>query len=137
MIEQTLIVLGASIFGFLGAVHLLYTFFTDKFEAFDPSVTEAMKGTSPNLTKDTSVWDAWVGFNASHSLGAMLIAAVYVPLAIRHMQVIAGSLWFSLLPVVVGLSYLALAWRYWFRIPFVGILLSTLCFVGAAILINM
>lgn len=136
MTEQVLLVVGASIFGLLGAVHLLFTLFTDKFEAFDPSVTEAMKGTSPNLTKDTSVWDAWVGFNASHSLGAMLIAAFYVPLAIWHMEAIAGSLWFSLLPVVAGLSYLALAWRYWFRIPFVGILLSTLCFAGAAILIN-
>ena len=41
-----------------------------------------MKQTSPVLTKDTTVWDAWVGFNASHSIGAMLVAAFYIPLAV-------------------------------------------------------
>ena len=133
---QILLILGASIFGILGAIHLLYTFFTNKFEAYDSTVTEAMKGTSPILTKETSVWDAWVGFNASHSLGAMLVAAVYIPLATSYFNIIQQSVWFSFLPVLVGLSYLALAKKYWFRIPFFGVLIATVCFVGAATLIN-
>jgi len=134
---QILIVVGAAIFGVLGAIHLLYTFFTNKFEAYDPSVTAAMKGTSPLLTKETTVWKAWVGFNASHSLGAMLVAAVYVPLAVWHIDLVASSRWFSLLPVGVGLSYLVLARKYWFKVPLVGVLLSTLCFAAAAALLNM
>ena len=133
---QFLLIIGASIFGVLGAIHLMYTFFTNKFEAQDSSVTEAMKGTSPILTKETSVWDAWVGFNASHSLGAMLVAAVYIPLTTSYFNVIQQSVWFSFLPTLVGLSYLVLAKKYWFRIPFFGVLISTLCFVGAAVLIN-
>jgi hypothetical protein len=133
---QILLIIGASIFGILGAVHLLYTFFTNKFEAHDSSVTEAMKGTSPILTKETSVWNAWIGFNASHSLGAMLVAAVYIPLTTTYFNIIQQSVWFSLLPVIVGLSYLVLAKKYWFRIPFVGVLISTVCFVGAAVSIN-
>jgi hypothetical protein len=36
-----------------------------------------MKQTSPVLTGETSMWDAWVGFNTSYSLGAMLFAADY------------------------------------------------------------
>jgi len=95
-----------------------------------------MKGTSPILTKETSVWEAWVGFNASHSLGAMLVAAVYIPLTTSYFNVIQQSVWFSILPTLVGLSYLVLAKKYWFRIPFFGVLISTLCFVGAAVLIN-
>ena len=102
--EQILIIIGASIFGILGTFHLLYTFFTNKFDAYDPSVNEAMKGTSPILTKETSMWNAWVGFNASHSLGAMLVAGVYIPLAASYMNTIQQSVWFSLLPVLVGLS---------------------------------
>jgi hypothetical protein len=133
---QVLLIIGASIFGILGTVHLLYTFFTNKFEAHDSSVTEAMKGTSPILTKETSVWKAWVGFNASHSLGAMLVAAVYIPLTTTYFNIIQQSVWFSLLPVIVGLSYLVLAKKYWFRIPFIGVLISTVCFVGAAVSIN-
>ena len=133
---QILLIIGASIFGVLGTTHLMYTFFTNKFEAHDSSVTEAMKGTSPILTKETSVWEAWVGFNASHSLGAMLVAAVYIPLTMSYFNVIQQSVWFSILPTLVGLSYLVLAKKYWFRIPFFGVLISTLCFVGAAVLIN-
>jgi len=133
---QILLIIGASIFGVLGAVHLMYTFFTNKFEARDSAVTQAMKGASPILTKETSVWDAWVGFNASHSLGAMLVAAVYIPLTVSYFNVIQQSAWFSFLPTLVGLSYLLLAKKYWFRVPFFGVLISTLCFVGATVLIN-
>jgi hypothetical protein len=134
--DQILLVIGASIFGILGTIHLVYTFFTNKFEAYDPSVTAAMKATSPVLTKETSVWKAWVGFNASHSLGAMLVAGIYIPLSVSYFEVIQQSAWFSFLPVLIGLSYLVLAKKYWFKIPFVGIVISTICFIGAAILIN-
>jgi hypothetical protein len=134
---QVLLIIGASIFGTLGIIHLLYTFFTNKFEAYDAAVTEAMKGTSPILTKETTVWDAWVGFNASHSLGAILVAAVYIPLATSYIEIIEQSAWFSILPVITALSYLALAKKYWFKIPFIGVLISTVCFTGAAVLINL
>ncbi|MBE0375899.1 hypothetical protein PFLA_b0854 [Pseudoalteromonas flavipulchra NCIMB 2033 = ATCC BAA-314] len=39
----------------------------------------------------------------------MLLAAIYIPLAINNFEVIENSLWFSLLPVVVSASYLILA----------------------------
>ena len=133
---QILLIIGASIFGVLGTVHLLYTFFTNKFEAYDSSVTEAMKGTSPILTKETSIWNAWVGFNASHSLGAILVAAVYIPLTTSYFYIIQQSAWFSSLPVLIGLSYLILAKKYWFKIPFFGVLVSTICFAGATVLVN-
>lgn len=95
-----------------------------------------MKNTSPVLTKETTIWDAWVGFNASHSLGAILVAAFYIPLVILDMELISESKWFSFLPVLISLSYLALAKKYWFKIPFAGISISTCCFIVAAILIN-
>lgn len=136
MYEQILLIVGAIIFGVLGTIHLVYTFFSNKFNAFDSSVTNAMKNTSPLLTKQTTMWKAWVGFNASHSLGAMLVTAFYVPLALNNMSVIRENLWFSILPVFIGLSYLALAKKYWFKIPFTGVLISTVCFIGAATLIN-
>ena len=124
--EQILIVIGASIFGVLGFVHLIYTFFTNKFDAYDPSVTTAMKSTSPVLTKETTVWDAWIGFNASHSLGALLVAAIYIPLAFNYITIIQQSVWFTVLPVIIGLSYMALAKVYWFKIPFIGVTISTI-----------
>jgi len=136
-VAQVLIIIGASIFGILGTVHLFYTFFTNKFNAYDASVTEAMKNTSPVLTNETSLWSAWVGFNASHSLGAMLIAGVYIPLAVSHFAMIQQSIWFSVLPAVIAFSYLILAKKYWFKIPLFCISIATVCFSVAAILINM
>jgi len=134
--EQLLLVTGAAIYGILGSIHLLSTFFTNKFDPRDIAVKEAMKGTSPVISKDTSMWRAWIGFNASHSFGAMLVAAVYIPLTISYFEVIQKSLWFSLLPILIGLSYLIVAGKYWFKTPFIGVLISTVCFAGAAMLIN-
>lgn len=136
MLAKIFIVIGSTIFGFLGFFHLFLTFKSNKFEARDKNVTLLMKCISPKITSETSMWQAWVGFNASHSIGAMLIAAFYVPLAIFHMDVISGSWWFSSLGVIVGFSYLFLAKKYWFRTPFLGILISTICFVVACILVN-
>ena len=134
--EQALIVIGAATLGVLGTIHLAYTFFTNKFDARDAKVTDLMKDTSPVLTRQTSMWNAWVGFNASHSLGAMLFGGIYIPLSLFHYDVIQQSVWFSSLPLLVGLSYLVLAKKYWFRIPFIGIALATTCFLGVALGIN-
>lgn len=135
LIAQILLIVGTSVFGLFGAIHLMYTFFSNKFEAFDPTVTEAMKTSSLIITKETTIWKAWLGFNASHSLGMMIVPAVYIPLALSHFNIIQQSVWLTMLPVLIGMSYLALAKKYWFKIPFVGILISTLCFIGAALLI--
>ncbi len=133
---QVLLVIGASIFGVLGTLHLVFTFFTNKFDSHNPLVKDAMKESTPKLTKETTMWRAWIGFNASHSLGAILVAAFYIPLSIYHFDLIRQSNWFSLFPSLIGLSYLVLAKFYWFKIPFIGISISTLCFIGAAFLIK-
>ena len=77
MIEQILLIIGAAIFGVLGALHLYYTFFTNMFMTCDKKVAEAMKATSPLLTDRTTMWATWIGFNGSHSLGAIFIAIFY------------------------------------------------------------
>ena len=51
MIEQILLIIGAAIFGVLGALHLYYTFFTNMFMTHDRKVAEAMKTTSPAVNK--------------------------------------------------------------------------------------
>lgn len=135
MVEQILLIVGAAIFGVLGALHFYYTFFTDMFMTRDRKVAEAMKETSPLLTRRTTMWDTWIGFNGSHSLGAIFIAVFYILLAATHMEVIRETRSFVLLAVLIGVSYLVLAVKYWFRIPLIGILIATICFMISAILI--
>jgi hypothetical protein len=136
MAAQALIIAGASLFGLLGAVHLLYTFFTGKLDPRDASTTAAMRATNPILTRRTTIWDAWVGFNASHSLGALLFAAVYLLLAGAHMTALQHSPALVWLPVVGSGAYLALARRYWFRSPLIGIAMAGTCFVVAALVLT-
>jgi hypothetical protein len=132
---QALIIAGGAIFGVLGSLHLAYTFFTDKLLARNPDVIEAMKATSPVLTRATTMWKAWIGFNASHSLGAILLAAFTILMASRHMEFLIRAGEFVVLATAFGLAYLWLAQTYWFRIPLVGIALATACFAVAAILL--
>ena len=134
--EKLLLIIGVSIFGALGTIHLLFTFLTQKFNPYNSEAKKAMLETSPKITKETSMWHAWVGFNASHSLGVMLFAAIYIPLSIHHFTIISSSIWLSTLPCIVGGSYLFLAKRYWFKVPFVGIFIALICFVVSACMVN-
>ena len=133
MLAQVLILIGAALFGTLGTLHLIYTFFTDKFDARDAATNAAMRSSHMVLTRRTTVWKAWVGFNASHSLGAMLFAAIYLVLALGHMALLRESAALVWLAVAGSTGYLALAQRYWFRTPLIGVALATACFVGAAL----
>ena len=76
---------------------------------------------------------AWVGFNASLCLGALLFATIYLSLAIRHIGLLGASSTLVWLLVVGAASYVLLAQRHWIRIPLVGIAISGGCFLGAAL----
>lgn len=136
MPTQILIVAGALIFGLLGTVHLAYTFFTGLFSPRDAATEASMKLTHPRLTRRTTLWKAWVGFNASHSLGAMLFAAIYLLLALGHMDWLREAPGLVWLAAAGALAYLELAVRYWFRTPLIGIALASVCFLAAAIALS-
>src|ERR1700738_473157 len=74
---KILMVLSASIVFTLGVVHLVYTFWGPKLTPRDPALQVSMSQISPVITKETSMWRAWVGFNASHGMGAILFGLIY------------------------------------------------------------
>lgn len=80
------------------------------------------------------MWRAWIGFNASHSFGAILFGALYGYLAICHSTFLFHS-WFLLaLGLALLLGYAVLAKIYWFRAPFRGIVLAAVLYLlGIAI----
>jgi len=131
------ILLGSAgfIFLILGTVHLLYTFFSTKFEPRNPDVLPAMVNTSPQLTSRTTMWKAWVGFNASHSTGAMFFGFIILFAALGNLRLYAGSQIIQAVTFLNSIFYLWLGRTYWFRIPFSGILLSTALQLASLILI--
>lgn len=134
MLATLLICLGAGIILALGVVHLFYTFVGTKLLPRYPALRDAMQKAHPQITRQTTMWRAWVGFNASHSLGAILFGLVYIHLAVWHAALLFGSPFLCGLGVLVLLSYLWLGWRYWFSVPFRGIALATLMFIGGVTL---
>ena len=130
MLAQALVVIGAGITLLLGSAHLLFTFYGPKLKPRDPSLQPHMEQAQLALTRETTVWKAWLGFNASHSLGAMLFGIVYAYLAIAH----SAFLFQSTFQVVLGglflLSFVILGKLYWFSVPFRGLVLALLCYLA-------
>lgn len=118
----------------LGALHLLFTFRGTKLHPRDDELQNLMEKVSPVLTRSTTMWRAWIGFNASHSCGALLFGAVYGYLSIMHGAFLLGSNFLLALGLVMLLAYAALAKRYWFSTPLRGILLSITLYVTGLVI---
>ncbi|HSX60422.1 MAG TPA: hypothetical protein VLF18_09510 [Tahibacter sp.] len=136
MLALILFAAGGAVFATLGTLHLMLTFRGPKLHPYDESVRTAMQATTMRITRDTSLWNAWIGFNASHSLGAMAFGAFVLLLAIGYGDFLRGAPVFAWLAFANAALWLAVAQRYWFRIPRNGLALSTLCFLVAAVLLS-
>jgi hypothetical protein len=128
-----LIALAAAIVFTLGLLHIVYTFRGPKLLPRDRELRAQMEQSALVLTRETTVWKAWIGFNASHSLGAMLFGVVYGHLALAQPTALANSPFLLALGAVVLLAYGWLARRYWFSVPFRGIVLAGLLYGGGVI----
>ena len=130
-LPAALLFASAAIIGLLGAIHLLYTFHGRKLWPRDDALRARMHEVAPVLTRDTTIWKCWIGFNDSHSLGDQLYPARVGWLARAQPALAFGSRYLAALGSLFLLAWLWLAWRYWFRIPLTGIVLSLACFTAA------
>ncbi len=111
----------AGIILLLGAVHLLYTFVGTRLHPRDAGLRQQMRQVPPRISAQTSMWRAWVGFNASHSMGALLFGSIYGFLAIAHSEFLFHSPFLLGLGVAMLLGYTVLGALYWFSVPLAGI----------------
>jgi hypothetical protein len=133
VLSAMLIAASAAVVFVLGAIHLWYTFRGSKLHPRDPELRARLEQAPLVLTRQTTMWKAWVGFNASHSCGALLFGTVYGYLALVHRDFLFRS-WFLLsLGMAVLVAYAFLGKRYWFSSPFRGILLATALYVVALV----
>lgn len=119
----------------LGLVHLLYTFHGVKLHPRDAAVKATMQQALPVLTRETTMWKAWVGFNASHSYGAILFGLVYGYLALARPGLLGGSPFLLAVGALLLIAWVQLGWRYWFSIPFRGITLAALLYGAGLVLL--
>ena len=115
----------------LGTIHLVYTFRGAKLTPRDSSLRQSMEQGSPVLTRETTMWKAWIGFNASHSCGLILFGLVYGYLALWRSDLLFGSTFLVVTGFGMLSSLLVLARLYWFTVPFWGVFFALLCYLGS------
>jgi len=133
--SSILIAASAAIILLLGLVHLLYTFHGRKLHPRDDELEARMKEVHPVLTRQTTMWKAWVGFNASHSFSAILFGVIYGYLALLHSTFLFQSTFLLLTGLLLLAGYVFLGWRYWFSVPFRSIVVAAVCYVAALVLL--
>jgi hypothetical protein len=130
-VAPSLVAASAAIVLLLGLVHLLYTLRGTKLFPRDRELRARMQAVSPAITRQTTMWKAWVGFNASHSVGLIVFGAVYADLALAHDEVLFGSPFLLVLGLLVLLGYALLARAYFFRTPLRAMMLATVLYAMA------
>ena len=75
------------------------------------------------------MWRAWVGFNASHSMGAMLFGLVFGFLALAHGELLFRSRFLGVGLAMLG-GFVVVGKVYWFSAPLTGISISLACYVA-------
>jgi hypothetical protein len=134
-IAPLLVAASAAIILLLGLIHLLYTFSGSKLLPRDGELLTRMQEVSPVITHQTTMWKAWIGFNASHSYALLLFGTVYGYLALAHSDFLFQSVFLLSVGLILLLGYVIVAKKYFFRRPLLGVLLATLMY-GLGLIIS-
>jgi hypothetical protein len=127
-LSSVLVALGAATLLLLGLAHLLFTFHGNKFDPRDPGLKAGMMAVSPVISRQTTMWRAWIGFNYSHSFGAILFGLVYGYLSLWHGTFFFQSWFLQGLGLLLLLACVVVGKIYWFSTPFRGIVLATVLY---------
>jgi hypothetical protein len=131
---KILMVLSASIIFTLGVVHLVYTFWGPKLTPRDPALQISMRQIAPVITKETTMWRCWVGFNASHSMGLIWFGLVFGFLALAKGQLLFHSPFLLVVGLAMLGGFVVLSKVYFFSVPLTGISISLACYVASIVL---
>ena len=134
MLHAYLVAASAFVLLILGLAHLWFTFVGNRLHPREAQCRTAMETSHPVPTRQTTLLRAWIGFNASHSFGAMLFGLVYGYLSLAQPATLFGSTFLLGVGALLLAGYVALGKLYWFSTPFAGILLSSMFYVAGVAL---
>ncbi len=122
----------------LGLLHAVFTFMDERnpkrLAPDDPAVTAAMQASKLRLSRGaTTMWQAWISFNLTHSLAAILFGAACFIVA-AHFGLFVFSPWALFALAAVSLLFAVIGLRYWFGVPRAGTLIATACLTAAWLL---
>jgi hypothetical protein len=131
---KILMVLSASIVFMFGILHLFYTFWGSNLTPRDHALQISMSQISPFITNETTMWQCWVGFNASHGMGLILFGLVFGFLALVHDQLLFHSPFLLAVGLAMLGSLVVLCKVYFFTLPLIGISISSVCYIASIVI---
>jgi hypothetical protein len=134
---KILMLLSAGIVFLLGTVHLVYTFSGRMLTPRDPALQVSMSQIAPVVSRETTMWRCWIGFNASHSMGLLLFGLVFGFLALAHAEILFESPFLLAVGFATLIGWALLSRNYFFSVPFAGVGLALACYVAAIALSRM
>jgi hypothetical protein len=131
---QILVAASAVVIGSLGFAHLVLTYWGPKLLPRDRSLKGSMESTHLVITRQTTLWRAWIGFNVSHSMGALLFGLLYGYLALAQGDLLFESFFLQAIGLATLAAYVVLAKLYWFITPLLGASVALACFLAGVLL---
>jgi hypothetical protein len=138
MLIAALLVIAGLIYGVLGLLHAVFTLIDERHPTRlapdDPAVTAGMQASKMRLSRGaTTMWQAWISFNLTHSLAAMLLGSACFIIA-AHLGLFVFSPWALFALAAVSAVFAVIGLRYWFGVPRAGTLVATACLTAAWLL---
>jgi len=138
---KLLLIAGSSIFLLLGVMHLVLTLqdLGDEprnFKPQDAALLAAMRRSATAFHPKINLWNAWLGFHFSHSLGLLMFGGAFLYIGIFYPSVFSGSRFLQLCSILIPAVYVFLSLKFWFAEPAVFSAISTACFILAVVLSN-
>lgn len=131
MLTKALMIASAAIPLALGVIHLAYTFRGPQLTPRDPALQAMMRKVPLVLTPETTMWKAWLGFNASHSMALILFGLVYGYLALMQEDLLLRSPYLLIVGLTMVGGFVVLAKLFWFSVPFWSMCVALACFVAS------
>ena len=119
----------------MGSLHLRITFFSDKLFPRNKKLVNEMNGSPLILTKELTMWKSWIGFNATHSSGAIFIGVTNFYLAVNYFDLLRSDKFIAVFTILTIGFYAWVAKTYWFKIVLAGVLTAWVCFISSYILV--
>jgi hypothetical protein len=126
------------IYAVLGLLHAIFTLLDERnprrLAPDDPAVVAAMQASKMRLSRGaTTMWEAWISFNLTHSLAAIMFgAACFIVAACFRIYAFPPAALGAL--AGVSLIFAIVGLRYWFGVPRAGTVVATVCLTLAWVL---
>lgn len=134
-----LVEIGGLLLALMGAFHAAFSLADDfkprQFTPLNDDVRHQMKETDVRFSRRMNMWQAWIGFNISHGLGAFSFGVIYFLIAMHEFSFLVSFKPLMLFGVLVSLIYFLAALRYWFYGPAIGTGIGFACFAVAHVFV--